>query len=189
MSKVYYHVVQVRMHVHEKLLALKERVGEQCLGNHNMVGISALIDMLLEHWANSPPDYDWLCEEVKKHPYRGQRHQPRKTDIYGHRIASRKDALGNDYPTGRPMPVYGSIGPMKFLPPEMDHQRIVSPAKNKNRKVCIDCGFEWLIPFDYCWHRCGTFAAKSPDEWETFWTKEQLAIAEFSDEEIAFLKP
>lgn len=90
-----YRQLLLDLEVHERLLAARTRISELFFYVEGQLGMGSVVALLLEHFASSPPDMEWLKERVMQAPRRGRprasdpRYTPvpkgvKRTDKHGH---------------------------------------------------------------------------------------------------------
>jgi hypothetical protein len=117
-----YRQLLLDLEVHERLLAARTRISELFFYVEGQLGMGSVVSLLLEHFANTPPDLEWLKERVMQAPRRGRPRvsDPRYTPVpHG---TQRKDAHGHEW---------------------------VSPAANPEIRVCKRCDDSHWPPHRY----------------------------------------
>lgn len=86
------HVVMVPLdvQVHERLHRMRNAISDETRHKENSLGLCPTIGLLLDWWEKSPPDFQWLKQQVELYPKRGR---PRKTEAaeLTPRIAGKRD--------------------------------------------------------------------------------------------------
>lgn len=93
--------VFVDSQVHERWTALKTHVSESLLYNGNTIGLQVMLAILMDHWANSPPDRDWLKEQLTQYPARGRPRRSAAVAMVPRVALRRSQTEGHDLFTSR----------------------------------------------------------------------------------------
>lgn len=153
-----YRQLLIDLEVHEQLHAARARISELFFHIEGQLGLSSVIALLLEHYANTPPELEWLRKRVLLMPMRGRPRTSNPNFVpVPHGLPPKKDQLGHEW---------------------------ASPAAKPKLRVCKRChGLDWPEEFHLAGsHPCrGTPVAPQTKELlmkNLFFTAEEVAWAD-----------
>lgn len=147
--------------LHERVVRLKEQLGAMHSYRPNAFGFQVMIAILLDHWAEKPPDPRWIVERLEQYPKRGRPRRSSTVDLEPRTALRAKTTKGHEL---------------------FNHSH---PGKPRRYVHCKRCSLHWdteLYP-EKPQQPCPVVAPWS-QEHPKIWTKSELRGLNFEDDEI-----